>query len=281
MRVVSFTAAALAITIAIAAVVAPVAAPAAEDDAAAQARAGLARIQALRIERPRDGALAYYEALLHAQLGERDAALAVLRMLSGRHLGIVPVESIGFGALWADADFQKLRRQLEAEEPKTPTAPVRWRLHDPKLIPEGIAHDAAGKRFFIGSIAQHKIVAFDAAGRERPFSKPDDKLDSVLGLAVDARRRQLLAVSTNGLDDSAKAERRNAVIRYDLARGTLVARHAAPDASQLNDVAVAAGAAALDPADAPPPDGAELQATSAASAIHDNERPAPMRMNIS
>ncbi|MFL6664533.1 MAG: hypothetical protein ACJ8G7_20345, partial [Rhizobacter sp.] len=100
MRVVSFTRAALALAIAIAAAVAPVAAPAAEDDAAAQARAGLARIQALRIERPRDGALAYYEALLHARLGERDAALAVLRMLSGRHLGIVPVESTGFGTLW-------------------------------------------------------------------------------------------------------------------------------------------------------------------------------------
>jgi hypothetical protein len=159
-------------------------------------------------------------------------------MLLGRHLGIVPVEGIGFDTLWRDADFQSLRRRLAAEEPKTASAPVRLRLHDSKLIPGGIAWDGAARRFFVGSIAQHKIVAVDRGGREHDFSRPADRLDAVLGLAVDTRRRQLIAVSTNGPEDSAKTERRNAVMRYDLARGTLLARHPAPGAAQLNDVAV-------------------------------------------
>ena len=62
----------------------------------------------------------------------------------------------------------------------------------------------------------------------------------MLGLAVDGRRRQLYAVSTNGFEDSARTERRNAVLIYDLGRGRRVARHDVPEALQLNDVAVAA-----------------------------------------
>ena len=48
---------------------------AAVDTAAAAARASLARIQALRKERPADGVLVFYEAIIHLSLGERDAAL--------------------------------------------------------------------------------------------------------------------------------------------------------------------------------------------------------------
>src|SRR5438067_3889367 len=185
----------LVLVLAIAALLPP--AGHAQPDPDARARASLERIQALRIERPRDGALTYYQAMVQAQLGERDAALAALRMLLGRRLGIVPAEGSGFDGLWRDADFQSLRQRLAAEEPKTPAAPVRLRLHDAQLIPEGIAWDGAGRRFFIGSIAQHKIVALDRAGREHDFSRSADRLDAVLGMAVDARHRQLLAVSTN------------------------------------------------------------------------------------
>ena len=212
-----------------------------DDDAAtAAARASLERIRSLRAQRPGDGLLAFYQAITHAALGERDAALAELRGLLGRHLGLVPSMGIGFEPLWDDAEFQALRQQLAAEEPQTPRAPVAFRLADPRLVPEGIAFEPDGRRFFIGSIAQRKIVVADRVGRVRDFSHPDDKLDTVLGLAVDARRRLLYAVSTNGFDDTAKVERRNAVLRYDLARNRLAARYDVPAAMQLNDVAVAA-----------------------------------------
>jgi streptogramin lyase len=219
-------------------------AQAADDDAAtaavAAARASLERVRALRLERPGDGLLAFYQAITHAALGERDAAMAELRGLLGRRLGLIPVRGIGLDPLWSDVEFQALRTQLLAEEARTPPAPEAFRLTDPKLIPEGIAFDPDGRRFFIGSIAQRKIVVSDRVGRVQDFSSPGDKLDTVLGLAVDARRRLLYAVSTNGFEDSAKVERRNAVLRYDLARGRLVARFDVPDAEQLNDIALAA-----------------------------------------
>ena len=204
------------------------------------ARASLERIRALRAQRPGDGLLAYYQAIAHVALGERDAALAELRTLLGRHLGIVPTPGIGLDSLWGDAEFQTLRERLAGEEPRTADALVSFRLADPRLVPEGIAWDGARRRFLVGSIAQRKIVVIDRRGKTRDFTYPDDNLDTVLGLAVDGRRRLLYAVSTNGFEDSARSERRNAVLIYDLGRGRRIARHDVAEALQLNDLAVAA-----------------------------------------
>ena len=208
------------------------------DDASVAARASLERIQALRKERPGDGVLVFYQALMHVNLGERDAALELLRSLKGRKLGLIPVRDAGFDSVWDDPEFQKISKALADDEPQTPASPVAFRLKDPKLIPEGIAYDAEGMRFFIGSIAQHKIVA--AHARElSDFSSAADKLDAILGLAVDTTRKYLYAVTTNGFEESAKKERRNAVVRYDLKDGRLMDRFVAPDAMQLNDLAIA------------------------------------------
>ena len=210
----------------------------AADEATAAARASLERVRALRVERPGDGLLVYYQAVVHAMLGERDAALAELKTLVGRRLGIVPARGTGFDALWSDPEFQALRDRLAADEARTANAAVAFRLNDPRLLPEGIAFDPAGRRYFLGSLAQRKIVVTDGRGTVRDFSRPDDKLDTVLGLTVDQPRQALFAVSTNGFEDSARIERRNAVLRYDLRSGRLVSRHDAPAAAQLNDVAV-------------------------------------------
>lgn len=210
----------------------------APDDPSVAARASLERIQALRKERPGDGVLVFYQALVHVSLGERDAALELLRSLKGRKLGLIPVRDVGFDSVWDDPEFQKIREALADEEPQTPASPVAFRLKDPKLIPEGIAYDAEDKRFFIGSVAQHKIVAAHAKELS-DFSSAADKLDAILGLAVDITRKYLYAVTTNAFEESAKKERRNAVVQYDLKDGRLTDRFAAPDAMQLNDLAVA------------------------------------------
>ncbi len=207
------------------------------DDVNATARASLERIQALRKERPGDGVLVFYESLVRTGLGERQSALDLLRSLKGRKLGLIPVRDIGFETLWDDPEFQKIRKELADEEKKTTDSPVAFRLKDPKLIPEGIAYDPKGDRFFLGSIAQHKIVVVDREGNARDFSSAADKLDAVLGLAVDAMH--LCGVSTNGFEESAKKERRNAVVCYDLNSGKLTDQFPAPEAMQLNDLAIA------------------------------------------
>ena len=212
----------------------------AADDPKARTRAQLERIQKLLKERPGDGVLVFSEAITRIELGDRDAAFALLRSLQGRKLGLVPVRDAGFEAVWDNAEFQKIREKLANEEPRTPDAPVAFRLGDSKLIPEGIAYDAKQERFFIGSVAQKKIVSANRKGEVKNFSGPEDNLDCVLGLFVDAAHEQLYAVSTNGFLDEAQKQRRNAVVRYDVKSGRLVNRYDAPDASQLNDLTVAA-----------------------------------------
>jgi hypothetical protein len=212
----------------------------AADDSKTTRRTQLKRIQSLRKERPGDGALVFYEAITRIELGEREAAFALLRSLQGRELGLVPVRDAGFEAVWEDPEFQKIREKLAEEESRTPEAPVAFRLGDPKLIPEGIAYDPKQDRFFIGSVARKKIVSANRKGEVKDFSKPGDNLDCVLGLFVDVAHEQLYAVSTNGFLDEAQKQRRNAVVRYDLNNGLLVNRYDAPDANQLNDLAIAA-----------------------------------------
>lgn len=201
-------------------------------------RAQLERIQSLRKERPDDGVLVFLEAITRIQLGDRGTAFDLLRSLQGRKLGVLPVRDAGFDEVWGDPEFQKIREKLANEEPRTPDAPVAIRLADLRLIPEGIAYDPNQDRFFIGSVAQKKIVTADRKGEVKDFSKPEDHLDCVLGLFVDAVHDQLCAVSTNGFLDEAQKERRNTVVCYDLKNGRLVNRFDAPEANQLNDLTI-------------------------------------------
>ena len=210
------------------------------DDSKSVTRTRLERIQSLRKERPNDGVLIFYEAITRIDLGDRDVAFALLRSLQGRKLGLVPVGDTGFEAVWNDPEFQKIREKLANEEPRTPDAPVAFRLADPKLVPEGIAYDPKQDRFFIGSVAQKKIVSANRKGEVKDFSGLGDNLDCVLGLFVDVAHEQLYAVSTNGFLDEAQKQRRNAVLRYDLKNALLVNRYDAPDANQLNDLSIAA-----------------------------------------
>ena len=183
--------------------------------------------------------LDFFEASTRASLGQRDEALKLLRRLKGRHLGLIPTRDTGFDDLWQDPDFQNIRKELADEEVKTPEAPVSFRLNDAKLIPEGIAYWPTGDCFFLGSVAQRKIVVTDRKGNARDFSSPSDRLDAVLGLRIDAGRGHLYAVSTNGVLSQANNGRRNCVVRYDLKTERLVDRFDAPEALQLNDLTIA------------------------------------------
>ena len=71
----------------------------AADDPRSATRTRLERIQSLQKERPGDGVLMFYEAITRIELGEREAAFALLRSLQGRKLGLVPVRDVGFEAV--------------------------------------------------------------------------------------------------------------------------------------------------------------------------------------
>ena len=212
----------------------------AADDPRSATRARLERIQSLRKERPGDGVLVLYEAITRIELGEREAAFALLRSLARAQAGTCSSarrrvrSSVGRSGVPEDSG-EACAGGIANAGCASRVSPRRS-----KLIPEGIAYDPKQDRFFIGSVAQKKIVSANRKGEVKDFSGPGDNLDCVLGLFVDAAHEQLYAVSTNGFLDEAQKQRRNAIVRYDLKNGLLVNRYDAPDANQLNDLTIAA-----------------------------------------
>ena len=205
------------------------------------ARAKSARIQAMRKERPDDGALVFYESVVRVSLAERETAFELLRSLKGRKLGLIPVHDSWFDAVWDDPEVQAIRKELEDEEPETSAAPVAFRLADAKLIPEGIAFDAKGKRFFLGSIAQQKIIVTDAKGEARFFqprrqARRGSRTHSRCGpRTVRGRRQEFRQWLRREREDRASQRRRPLRSEEGSSPGSLCA----PEAVQLNDLAVA------------------------------------------
>lgn len=77
-----------------------------------------------------------------------------------------------------------------------PASRVAFILGERDLIPEGIAHDPATGRFYLGSFRKSKIVEIDPKGEVLDFAPPHESgLQSVLGLRVDPQSRTLWAAS--------------------------------------------------------------------------------------
>jgi len=187
--------------------------------------------------RPDDPTLYYYLALAEFAEGNRPGGLEALEKVADLGHGFLPVRGMGFDAVWGDSAFQNVRGRLEKKLPRVTSARELFRL-DRQLIPEGIAWDPQSRCYFVGSVAASRIIRIDARGKVSDFAVAGE-LRQVLGLALDAGRRRLHAVSTT-LVEGARDSVSNRVVTYDLATGARVRSVAVPAATQLNDVTVAA-----------------------------------------
>jgi hypothetical protein len=215
--------------------------PASAQQDPAAAKRGVEAVNKLITQRPDDPTLYFYLARFHAQAGDAGASTQALEKVLELGEGLLPVREFGFENIWEDAGFQAVRAKLEARLPRVDTAPVAFRLEDTRLLPEGIAYDAPSRSFFVGSTAQKKIVRVGPGREVKDFSKREDRLDFVLGLAVDSPRRRLYAVSTSALTEEGEKNPRNMVVAYNIDTGEVVRSVQIVAARQLNDVAVAPG----------------------------------------
>jgi sugar lactone lactonase YvrE len=184
---------------------------------------------------PDDPVLIYFLAVYRARSDDREGAFEALEQLLDKGDGFLPTAEL-FPNVSEDRRFAVLRARFERRLPRTSGAAMKVALNDRTLIPEGIAYDADTRRLYVGGIARRGVFWIDAAGRLIPFSRSEDDLDAILGLAIDAKRRRLYAVSTSALTERGRAALRNAVKIYDLDRAILLQSIAVPDARQLNDV---------------------------------------------
>jgi hypothetical protein len=202
------------------------------------AKRGVAAVEAALAQRPNDATLYFFLARFHAQAGNRDGAVAALTKAAELGDGFLPARELGFEKVWDDPRFQKVRGDMEVKLPRLDFAPIAFEVDDTRLVPEGIAYDAPSHSFFLGSIVERKIVRVSDEGRVSDFALG---LDSVLGIAVEAPRRILYAVSTSALTQAGRKSRRNAIVAYDVDSLRQLRRVDVPEAMQLNDVAVAPG----------------------------------------
>ena len=214
--------------------------PAAAQDVEA-ARRTIAAIEDLLKQRPTDPTLYFYLSRFKADAGDKPGSVAALEKAGELGEGFLPTREFGFATIWDHPPFQAARSKLEAKLARLDYAPIAFQLDDRGVIPEGIAHDPHSRRFYVGSIAQKRIVQVGADGAVSEFAGPAAKLDEVLGLALDAPRRVLYAVSTSALTAKGEKDRRNAVVAFDVDSRKLLQRYDVAGAQQLNDVAIAPG----------------------------------------
>ena len=201
-------------------------------------RRPIAAIEEALKQRPDDPTLYFFLARFQAELGDARASVAALEKVEALGDGFLPARQLGFEKVWGEPKFQEVRARLEAKLPHLDYAPIAFELEDRELIPEGLAYDAPSRSFFMGSIAKGKIVRVWPDGAVTEFAS---RLDPILGIAVDAPRRKLYAVSTSALTAEGRKQRRNAVLVYDVDSRNYLRRVEVPDATQLNDVAIARG----------------------------------------
>jgi sugar lactone lactonase YvrE len=189
--------------------------------------------------RPDDPTLHYYLAVLAIGEGDKAGGIAALRDVARLGTGFLPPEGIGFEPVRNDTAFLRVRGDLERALPVVTSARELFRL-DKNLIPEGIAYDPARRSYFVGSIAQSKIVRVDSTGAVTDLSRPGE-LRHVLGLVVDAGRRRLPAVSTSAIVPRPGVAPVNEIVTYDVDMGSRLRAVPVPAAGQLNDVVVSSG----------------------------------------
>lgn len=110
---------------------------------------------------------------------------------------------------------------------------VAFSLQDRELIPESVAYDPRDHAYFVGSMYKRKIVKVTPDGRQADFvPAAADGLWGVLGMKIDAQRRELWANACNLNDrrppmipDDEATRGQGGVFRYNLDTGRLIAKY--------------------------------------------------------
>ena len=177
---------------------------------------------------------------VEVRLDKPDAALEHLATMA-RLGGTTPrIDQPPFETLADHPDFAAVAAQIRANGTPQRRAEVFVTFDDIRLSPEGIAWDADTGHLFTGSFLLRKIVRITPDGAVSDFAdSPGDGLGAILGMWVDAARRELWAAS--GSTSMEEMTHPAELLRYNVETGELVARYPVPEADRVllvNDVVV-------------------------------------------
>jgi hypothetical protein len=207
--------------------------------------------------RPSHPALLLSHSAALALNGQREAALALLER----------VASMGFVTDTGDDDFTSLRglprfdavvKRFEANTKPIGQARPDFTIDRLGLVPEGMAYDEGGKRWFVSSVRTRTIFSVNAKGEVSELAK--DLPWGIFGMVYDGTRGVLWAVTgavpqVDGF--RAEDQGKSALLKIDPRSGRVIETLSATEGGkhQFGDVALA-------------PDGTVYVSDSAASTIY-------------
>jgi hypothetical protein len=174
--------------------------------------------------------------------GDQNGALEALRVYSEMGQANEVVKTLpDFDALRANPAYKQIIERMASDARPVAHTTRAFAIPDAGLLPEDIDYEPQGKRFFLTSVLEKKIVTLDAEGHLADFAKAPDNWP-MLALKIDARRRIVWAteVALDSFGSVPKADwGRSALLGYGLDDGKLLHRIEGPQRSSLGDMALA------------------------------------------
>lgn len=140
--------------------------------------------------------LLYNLACVNALAGRKSDALASLSQVAEMGLVMPAEKDTDLDAIKDTPEFKLILKRFEASKAPVNNSSAGFTIHEKGLITEGLAYDPADETFFVSSVHKRKILAIGKSGDVKTFASEQDGLFSVLGMAVDAKRRLLWVAST-------------------------------------------------------------------------------------
>lgn len=188
--------------------------------------------------------LLYNLACVNALAGRKTEALASLSKVAEMGLIMPADKDTDLDAIKDTSEFKLILKRFEASKAPVINSSAGFTIHEKGLITEGLAYDEAEETFFVSSVHKRKILAVSKSGDVKVFASEHDGLFSVLGMAVDAKRRLLWVASTafpQMINFKKEEDGTSAVFKFDLKTKTLLKKYlllAAGKKHALGDLAI-------------------------------------------
>ena len=201
---------------------------------AAEVRERIALLEKMLPTSADRGAVLYLLASSKEHLGETLEALKLLKECVERDEGFDPSGDPVFAGLRPSHDFQVLVDRVHQKFPVVAKARLALETEEKDLIPEGLAWDASRNVFYLGSLAQRKIVKISPDNQAGEFApSAHETILPVLGIRLDPGDNSVWANSAD--ETTGRSE-----LLHLSGEGALLGRFALTDAGkhELNDLAI-------------------------------------------
>lgn len=199
------------------------------------------RAAALRPDHPR---IVYNLSAAHALNGHKDEAIECLSRLARMGLAYAAEKDDDFASIRDSREFASVIALLQKNRSPVGDATQAFTVREKGLVPESVAYDPSTRSFYVSSVYRRKILRVTPKGEAEEFATERDGLWSVMGMKVDAARRELwvcTAAQPQMSNYDARERGRSGVFKFDLRTGKLAGKYMLPDDSKqhwLGDLVV-------------------------------------------